>query len=98
MSLTDAEVEHVARLARLALTEDERAHLGGQLADILAYAEQVGEVAVADVPPTSHPYPLSNVDREDTPGSSLPREAVLTQAPQPEEQRFRVPRIVGEEA
>ena len=98
MSLTSDDVRHVARLARLALTDEEVEALGGQLSNILAYAEKVGEVAVADVPPTSHPYPLRNVYREDTPGPSLdPAEAIST-APRAEDGRFQVPRIVGEES
>ena len=97
MSLTSDDVRHVARLARLALTDAEVEALGSQLTNILAYAEKVGEVAVADVPPTSHPYPLRNVYREDTPHASLdPAEAIST-APRAEDGRFQVPRIVGEE-
>nr|WP_240731981.1 Asp-tRNA(Asn)/Glu-tRNA(Gln) amidotransferase subunit GatC [Egibacter rhizosphaerae] len=96
MALSDEEVQHVARLARVALSTSERDQLRGQLSDILAYAEQVGEVAAEDVPPTSHPYPLVNVDRADDPRPSLDREAVLSQAPRAEQQRFRVPRILGE--
>ena len=98
MSLTTEDVRHVARLARLALTDDEVEALGGQLSNILAYAEKVGEVAAEDVPPTSHPYTLVNVWRDDVPGPSLdPAEAIST-APRAEDGRFQVPRIVGEES
>ena len=97
MSLSDEQVRHVARLARIALTDDEVAGLAGQLSEILAYAEQVGEVTAGDVPPTSHPYPLANVYRPDEPAPSLDRDDVLANAPEAEEHRFRVPRIVGEE-
>lgn len=96
--LSDADVRHVARLARLGLTDEEVASLRGQLSDILAYAEQVQEVATPDVPPTSHPYPLANVLRADEPRPSLPPEEALSTAPQPEDGRFQVPRIVGEES
>lgn len=97
MSLTSDDVRHVARLARLALTDDEVDALGSQLSNILAYAEKVGEVAVEDVPPTSHPYPLRNVWREDIARPSLdPAEAIST-APRAEDGRFQVPRIVGGE-
>lgn len=98
MSLSDEQVRHVARLARIALTEEEVAGLAEQLSDILAYAEQVGEVAAGDVAPTSHPYPLANVAREDAPGPSLAQDETLANAPAAEDGRFRVPRIVEEEA
>ena len=96
MSLSTDDVRHVARLARLALTDDEFEALGGQLSNILAYAEKVGEVAAADVPPSSHPYPLRNVYRDDTPGPSLSPDLAISTAPHPEQGRFSVPRIVGE--
>ncbi len=98
MSLSTDDVRHVARLARLALTDEEVEALGGQLSNILAYAEKVGEVAAEDVPPTSHPYTLRNVYREDTPRPSLAPEEAISTAPQAEDGRFHVPRIVGEEA
>lgn len=98
MSISHEQVRHVARLARIALTDEEVAGLAEQLSGILAYAEQVGQVAAADVEPTSHPYPLRNADRADDPAPSLPADAVLANAPAAEDQRFRVPRIVGEEA
>ena len=96
MSLSTEDVRHVARLARLALNDDEIESLRGQLSDILAYAEKVGEVATADVPPTSHAYPLRNVWRDDVPRPSLPPEAALSTAPRAEDGRFHVPRIVEE--
>lgn len=97
MALSTDDVRHVAMLARLALTDDEIDRLAPQLAEILAYADQVGEVAAADVPPTTHPYPLVNVTRPDEPRPSLPREQVLAGAPEVEDDRFAVPRIVAEE-
>jgi aspartyl-tRNA(Asn)/glutamyl-tRNA(Gln) amidotransferase subunit C len=97
VALSADEVRHVATLARLALTDDEVASLAPQLSEILAYAEQVGEVAAADVPPTTHPFPLRNVTRPDERRPSLPAAAVLAGAPQVEDDRFAVPRIVAEE-
>jgi aspartyl-tRNA(Asn)/glutamyl-tRNA(Gln) amidotransferase subunit C len=97
VALSADEVRHVARLARLALTDDEVEALAPQLSDILAYAEQVGEVAAADVPPTTHPFALSNVTRPDERRPSLPRADVLAMAPLVEDDRFGVPRIVSEE-
>lgn len=98
MSLTTDDVRHVARLARLALTDEEVTALGGQLSNILAYAEKVSEVATEDVPPTSHPYPLRNVWRDDEPRPSLPADEAVATAPNAEDGRFRVPRIVDEGA
>lgn len=97
MALSEDEVQHVALLARLDLTDDEVAALAPQLSEILAYAEQVGAVAADDVEPLTHPYPLSNVFREDELRASLPRDLLLSQAPDVEDDRFAVPRIVAEE-
>jgi aspartyl-tRNA(Asn)/glutamyl-tRNA(Gln) amidotransferase subunit C len=95
VSLSSEDVRHVARLARLDLSDEEVEALRPQLSDILAYAEQVGEVATADVPPTAHPYGLRNVYREDVPVDPLPHEEAMSTAPAAEDGRFRVPRIVG---
>ena len=92
------EVAHLARLARLELAADELDHLAGQLEVILASVARVTEVAGADVPPTSHALPLTNVMRDDTVGPSLGAAAALAGAPAAEDDRFRVPRILGEEA
>ncbi len=97
MALSPDEVRHVARLARLAVTDDEVAALAPQLSAILGYAEQVGEVAAADVVPTTHPFAPSDVVREDVRRPSLPRADVLAAAPAVEQDRFAVPRIVAEE-
>lgn len=96
MALSTDDVRHVARLARLALTDEEVEALRGELSDILAYAELVGEVATDDVPPTAHAYPLTNVWRDDEPQPSLSPAAAISTAPQAEEGRFQVPRIVSE--
>jgi aspartyl-tRNA(Asn)/glutamyl-tRNA(Gln) amidotransferase subunit C len=95
--LSSDEVRYVAALARLQLTDEEVERLAPQLSRILEYAEQVGQVAVADVPPTSHPYPLVNVTRPDEVRPSLPRDELLAAAPEVEQDRFAVPRIVAEE-
>jgi aspartyl-tRNA(Asn)/glutamyl-tRNA(Gln) amidotransferase subunit C len=97
VALSSDEVRHVASLARLALTDDEVATLAPQLSQILAYAEQVGEVAAQEVPATTHPFPLRNVTRPDVRRGSLPAASVLAAAPEVEEDRFAVPRIVAEE-
>ena len=97
MSLSPDEVRHVARLARLALSDAEVADLAPQLSEILGYAEQVGEVAADDVPPTVHPFALKDVTRPDEPRPSLRRDDILAGAPSVEQDRFAVPRIVAEE-
>ena len=96
--MPEIDVDHVARLARLALTDEERERFRRQLAVILEHAEKVREVAADDVPPTSHPVPRSNVYRPDDPEPSLTVEEVLSNAPEVEDQRFKVPRIVEAEA
>lgn len=92
----EIDVDHVARLARLALTPEEKERFGRQLAVILEHAAKVGEVAAEDIPPTSHPVPRSNVYRPDEPGPQLTQEEALANAPEVEDGRFRVPRIVEE--
>ncbi len=94
--LSRDDVVHVARLARLALSEQEIDLFTGQLADVLRHAEQVASLDTAGVPPTAHPVPLVNVLRDDVARPSLDRAEVLAQAPAAEDDRFRVPRILGE--
>ena len=97
-AITRDEVAHLARLSRLALREDELDHLATQLDDIISAVARVQEVTADDIPPTSHALPLTNVFRPDVVRPSLPREDVLAGAPASEQDRFRVPRILGEEA
>jgi aspartyl-tRNA(Asn)/glutamyl-tRNA(Gln) amidotransferase subunit C len=92
------EVAHLARLARLAVTEDELAMFAGQLDVILAAVARVSEVAAADIPPTSHAVALTNVYRSDEIRPCLPRDVVLAEAPSVEDDKFRVPRILTDEA
>ena len=94
--ITEDDVRHVARLARLDVTDDEVALFAGQLAAVLQHAQDVEALDVADVPPTAHPLPLDNVFRDDVPSGSLDRDEVLAMAPAAEDGRFRVPRILGE--
>jgi aspartyl-tRNA(Asn)/glutamyl-tRNA(Gln) amidotransferase subunit C len=97
-AITTEEVAHLARLARLELHDDELAHYATQLDAILDAVAAVSEVATDDVPATSHPVPMINVLRPDAPAPCLPRDEVLAQAPAAEDGRFRVPRILDEEA
>lgn len=92
------EVAHLARLARLAVTDDELEIFAGQLDVILGSVARVSEVAAAEIPPTSHAVPMTNVFRRDELVPSLPRDAVLAAAPAVEDDKFRVPRILSEEA
>jgi len=91
------DVAHLARLARLRLTEEEATHYAEQLSAIVEAVARVSEVAAADVPPTSHPIPVVNVVRADDVRPGLSRDAVAAMAPAWEDDRFRVPRILGEE-
>ena len=94
MRLTPEQVDHVALLARLRLSEEQRALFTAQLNSILEYFEQLQAVDTADVPAMSHAVPMSNVLREDEPGASLsPREA-LGNAPDEHRGCFRVPRVI----
>jgi aspartyl-tRNA(Asn)/glutamyl-tRNA(Gln) amidotransferase subunit C len=94
--LSPSDVEHVANLARLALSAEEVEQFTEQLAVILDHAEDVAALDLEGVEPTAHPLPLSNVLRPDEVRPSLDRDEVLAQAPAAEDGRFRVPRILGE--
>jgi aspartyl-tRNA(Asn)/glutamyl-tRNA(Gln) amidotransferase subunit C len=96
-ALTRDDVAHLAGLARIDATDDELDRLAGQLAQILDAVDRVGEVAAADVPPMSHPLPLTNVTRPDEPRPGLTAAEALAGAPATELQRFSVPRILEED-
>lgn len=97
VSITRDEVAHLARLSRLALTDDELDHFAGQLDVIIAAVARVQEVAAAGIPPTTHAAELVNVFRDDVIVAPLPAELVLAEAPAAELDRFRVPRILVED-
>jgi aspartyl-tRNA(Asn)/glutamyl-tRNA(Gln) amidotransferase subunit C len=97
MSITRDEVAHLARLARIALSDAELDHLAPQLDQIITAVAQVQEVAAEGIPPTSHATGLTNVFRDDEPQPCLGAAAALDQAPAVEQQRFKVPRILGED-
>jgi aspartyl-tRNA(Asn)/glutamyl-tRNA(Gln) amidotransferase subunit C len=88
------DVEHVARLARLALTEAEIEKMRAQLNGILTYIEKLNALQTDGVEPTSHAVPMVNVMRDDEPGPCLPREEALANAPDRAGEFFRVPRII----
>jgi aspartyl-tRNA(Asn)/glutamyl-tRNA(Gln) amidotransferase subunit C len=91
MAISREEVLHVAKLARLALTDQELERFGAQLADILEAVGKVSELDLEGVPPTSHPLDLVNVFGEDEPRPSLPREDALANAPDADGGFFGVP-------
>lgn len=95
-SLSREEVAHVAKLARLQLTDEQIDTFTPQLAAILEHAADVEALDLGDVPPTSHPYPLKNVWRPDVARDAGIRDAVLDQAPATEDGMFRVPPVLGE--
>ena len=90
----EIDIEHVARLARLELTDQEKERLREQLGVILENAAKVSEVATDDVPPTAYAIPRSNVLRPDEVTPSLTTEEVLANASEVESDRFKVPRVV----
>ena len=90
------DVAHVARLARLGVTEEELDRFAEQLAAVLEHAADLATLDTAGVPPTAHPFSLVNVLRDDVVGRSLDRDEVLAMAPAVEDGRFRVPRILGD--
>jgi aspartyl-tRNA(Asn)/glutamyl-tRNA(Gln) amidotransferase subunit C len=91
-----AEVEHVARLARLALSAEEKERMRQELEGILAYIDKLRALDTEGVEPTSHAVPLTSVMREDTPRPSLPQDEMLANAPERAGDLFRVPRIIEE--
>jgi aspartyl-tRNA(Asn)/glutamyl-tRNA(Gln) amidotransferase subunit C len=94
MSITGKDVEHVANLARLELTEEEKSQFTGQLNAILKYAEKLNELNTEDVEPTSHVLPITNVMREDKNRPSWPIEKVLLNAPDEEDGQIKVPAVL----
>ena len=89
----EIDIEHVARLARVRLTENEKRQLAAQLPVILEHAAKVSELDLEDIPPTAQAIPRSNVLRPDVPEPSLPHHEAMANAPEQEDERFKVPRI-----
>jgi len=97
MSITPSIVNHVARLARLELSPEERERLVHELAAILDHLAKLNELPTTGVEPTSHVISMTNVFRDDSVGRSLPREAVLEGAPERDGEFFKVPPIIETE-
>jgi aspartyl-tRNA(Asn)/glutamyl-tRNA(Gln) amidotransferase subunit C len=94
MKLTLVQVEHIAELAKLALSDDEKARYQEQLSAILEYAERLQAVDTSTIPPTATVLPLRNVMRADEPRDSMSREDVLVNAPQAEANCFQVQAVL----
>ena len=94
MSSPDLNVRHVARLARIALAEEEVTTFHDQLGRVLEHIEHLKKLDVSGVEPTAHTYPIFNVTREDVPGVSMPREAALGLAPRTANNLVIVPKVV----
>lgn len=97
MPIDGAAVDHVARLARLALSDAERARMQDELASILAHVENIQGLELDAVEPTSHALPLRNVMRPDVAKGCLTQEQALSNGPEVEDGRFRVPRILEDD-
>ena len=96
MNLTRQDVEKVALLARLDLTDAELSLMTDQLGQIVAYVEQLGELDTADVEPMAHAVDVTNIFRADELRDSLPREAALSNAPKADGECYLVPAVLGE--
>lgn len=94
MKITKEQVEQVAKLARLAITEQEKAIFSEQLSSILTHVDKLNELDTSKVEPTSHVISMQNVFREDQVKKCLPREEALAGAPEASEEFFRVPKII----
>ncbi|HWR72611.1 MAG TPA: Asp-tRNA(Asn)/Glu-tRNA(Gln) amidotransferase subunit GatC [Nitrospirota bacterium] len=94
MKITKQEVEHVAKLARLELSEQESGKLTDQLSNILTYVEKLNELDTTGVEPTAHVLDIRNVMREDVPAASLTQERALANAPEKAAGHYKVPKII----
>jgi aspartyl-tRNA(Asn)/glutamyl-tRNA(Gln) amidotransferase subunit C len=95
MALTIADVEHVAALARLGLSDEEKARMRDQLSSILGHIEALSELDTAAIPPTAQVVALTNVLRDDVVAGSLPRDQVLANAPRSTDGFFEVDAVLG---
>ena len=94
MALSREEVEHVASLARIALSDDERERLSGQLSAILDYIAQLNELDTSNVEPMAHAAVVGNVLRPDVPRPGVPTAEILSNAPDRTETCYKVPRVI----
>jgi aspartyl-tRNA(Asn)/glutamyl-tRNA(Gln) amidotransferase subunit C len=94
LKLSNEEVKHIAKLSRLALSEEEAGEYASQLSQIIEFVEQLNSLDTSSVEPTSHVMQISNVMVEDIPGASLSREEALRNAPDSDGRFYRVPKII----
>ena len=94
MKITRETINHVANLARLNLTEQEKEKMTNEMGNILSYVDKLNELDTADVEPTVHVIPVKNVFRDDTVHPSYDRDKILANAPSKENGRFKVPKVV----
>lgn len=94
MKITKDQVEHVANLARLNLTEEEKEQMTKDMEAIIGFADQINSLDIADVKPTDHVIPINNVFREDVAAPSMDREKLLSNAPNQENGCFSVPKVM----
>ncbi len=92
------ELRHLAKLARLAVSDEQLLNYGGQLQAILGYVQRISEADVAGIEPMAHPLPVANVFRDDAVRPALPLEKVLQNAPETDGPFFKVPKIIGGDA
>ncbi len=97
MSISREEVEHVAYLARVGLTEEEKQRLQGQLSDILQHVAMISQLNTDAIPPTAQVIPLQNVMRQDAAAECYPPEAILANAPRAEDHYFKIPPVLEEQ-
>jgi len=94
--LTDQQVQHVAKLSRLRLSDAQVHHFAGQLSRVLDYISKLGELNVEGVEPMAHPFDVTNVLREDVEQQGLTTQAALANAPKQMEPFFEVPKVIGD--
>ena len=94
MKITEDEVKHIVRLARLSLSEDELSEYRGQLNAIIGHVEQLNTLDTTGIEPTSHVLPITNVMRDDVHTPSLSNDEALKNAPDPSDKFYRVPKII----
>jgi aspartyl-tRNA(Asn)/glutamyl-tRNA(Gln) amidotransferase subunit C len=96
MSISRQDIEKVALLARLQLTDDELSRMTTELAQIVAYVDQLGEVNTDGIEPMAHAIELKNIFRDDAVAASLPRDEALANAPHHDDRGYLVPAVLGE--
>ena len=92
---SEFDIQHIAKLARLTLSDEEQKKLGPQLAKIVEYIDQMSQLDTTDVEPTSHVLPIQNVFREDEPKQNFPDSDLISHAPKQDKGHYEVPQVIG---